>query len=142
MGSCPRGSWIKDREGEKMYIRYHTKYFSPKTSQPVGLFVAVWHLLQRDILTKEEVVEYWRMRKYSEEVLPIPPFYADGNLIGAVTWFKENDKTKGLLGELSFYFDILNKYNIDLEMSRSDNPGKIIYEDEFQVGVLNESGRV
>ena len=119
-----------------MYIRYHVKYSSPKTLQPVGLFVAVWHLVKNDILTKEEVEEYWRKRRYTEEVLPIPPFYSDSNTIGAVTWFKETDKAKSLLGELSFYFDILNKYGVDLEMSRTDNPGQIIYEDDFQVGVL------
>ena len=119
-----------------MYIRYHTGYVSPKTSKPVGLFVAVWHFVQKGILTKEEVEEYWAKRCYTEEALPIPPFYSDGNSIGAVTWFKENDKARALLNELSFYFDILNKYQVDLQVSKTDNPGQIIYEDDFQVGVL------
>ncbi len=119
-----------------MYFRYHVNYISPKTKQPVGLFVAVWHLVQQNMLTIEEVEEYWKMRRFTEEVLPIPAFYADGNSVGAVTWFKDSDITKRFIENTSFYFDILRKYNIELQMSQSDKPGLIIYEDEFQVGVL------
>lgn len=118
-----------------MYTRYHVNYISPKTGQPVGLFVAVWSILDT-CLTKDEVQEYWQYRRYFEEVLPIPPFYSDGNSIGAVTWFKDNDKTKSLTEKLEFYFRILRKYNVDVVKSQSDNPGTIIYEDEYQVGVI------
>jgi hypothetical protein len=75
-------------------------------------------------------------RKYFEEVLPIPPFYSDGNSIGAVTWFKDNCRTLELVDKLDFYFRMLIKYNVNIEISRNDNPGKVIYEDDFQVGVV------
>jgi len=128
-----------DGGGKMLYFRYHVDYNSPKTQEPVGLFVAVWHLVQNNVLTKEEVDEYWKMRRYTEEVLPIPPFYADGNKIGAVTWFKDNEKTRKFLEEVGFYFDILRKYNVELILSQTDNPGSIIYEDDFQVGVVREN---
>lgn len=78
-------------------------------------------------------------KKKSEIVLPVPPFYSDGNSIKAITWFKDNNKVKELLREFEFYFNILNKYNVNLVLSRSDSPGRIIYEDDFQIGVISEN---
>ena len=37
------------------YFRYHVAYSSPVTGQPVGLFVAVWNLVERKTLTDDEV---------------------------------------------------------------------------------------
>lgn len=59
-----------------------------KTNMPVGLFVAVLHLVDKKRMTDEEIDTYWKQRKYFEKALPIPPFYSDGNSIGATTWFK------------------------------------------------------
>lgn len=120
------------------FFRYHVGYVSPKTKQPVGLFVAVWHLVQKNALTEDEVREYWDIRRYTERVLPIPPFYNDGNTIGAVTWFKDNIDAKNLLGKCDFYFRTLKKNGIEIIVSRTTNPGRIIYEDKCQVGVVNE----
>lgn len=121
-----------------MYFRYHTSYYSPKTGEAVGLFVAVWHLVENNILTAEEIEEYWKQRKKSEIVLPVPPFYSDGNSIKAITWFKETNKVNELLKEIDFYFQMLKKYNVDLCIVRSDSPGRIIYEDDFQIGVIKD----
>lgn len=119
-----------------MYYRYHTTYYSPKTGEAVGLFVAVGHLVDRKILTEEEIEEYWKQRAHAEIILPVPPFYADGNTIRAITWFKDNDKTKELLKEFEFYFKMLEKYKVELIIDTSEAPGKIIYEDDYQIGVV------
>lgn len=105
---------------------------------PVGLFVAVWHLVDGKRMTDDEIKIYWEQRKYFEKALPVPPFYSDGNTIGATTWFKENDKVNKLVEELDFYFKILKKYDVELRMTKSENPGKVIYEDDFQVGVIRD----
>jgi thiamine biosynthesis protein ThiC len=105
---------------------------------PVGLFVAVWHLVDEKRMSDEEIQTYWEQRKHFEKVLPIPPFYSDGNSIGATTWFKENNMVNKLVEDLDFYFKVLKKYGVELKMNKSVNPGKIIYEDDFQVGVIKE----
>ncbi|WP_181215942.1 hypothetical protein [Mesobacillus foraminis] len=64
------------------------------------------------------------------------PFYSDGNSIGATTWFKANDNVSALWVDLDFYFKVLKKYGVELTITKSKNPGKIIYEDDFQVGVI------
>ncbi len=119
------------------YVRYHVGYASPKTNHPVGVFVAVWHLVRSNYLTDDEVREYWDIRRYTERVLPIPPFYDDRNTMGAITWFKDNAEVENLLLECDFYFRTLKKYGVEVTMSRTANPGRIIYEDRYQVGVLS-----
>lgn len=121
-----------------MFFRYHVDYTSPRTKQPVGVFVAVWHLLQKGVLTEEETAQYWKTRKFAEETLPVPPFYAEGNPRGAVTWFKENALVDSLLSEIPFYFDVLRKYEVPVTKSRTNRPGDSIYEDEFQIAVVKE----
>lgn len=118
------------------YLRYHANYSSPKTNMPVGLFVAVGHLVDRKILSDDEIKLYWEQRHYFERVLPVPPFYADGNTIRAVTWFKNNEHAKRMIDQLGFYFDMLKKYDVQINLATTDNPGEIIYEDDFQVGVV------
>jgi hypothetical protein len=121
-----------------MYFRYHVNYSSPKTKQPVGIFVAVWHLLQKGLLTEEETVEYWKTRKFAEEKLPVPPFYSEGNPRGAVTWFKENAFAEGFVAKVPFYFNMLRKYQVKVIKTKTDNPGEIIYEDDFQIAAVKE----
>ncbi|WP_226670316.1 hypothetical protein [Metabacillus litoralis] len=86
----------------------------------------------------EEIETYWEQRRYFEDALPVPSFYSDGNSIGAVTWFKDNKNTSKLVNEMKFYFDMLRKYDVDLVKTKSDNLGKIIYEDDYQIGVIKE----
>lgn len=105
---------------------------------PVGLFVAVGHLVDRKVLNEDEIQTYWEQRHYFEKVLPIPPFYEDGNTIRAVTWFKDNEYAKSMINQLDFYFNMLKKYGVKINLSKSENPGRIIYEDDFQVGVVKE----
>ncbi|WP_078551988.1 hypothetical protein [Bacillus alkalicellulosilyticus] len=121
-----------------MYFRYHVNYISPKTGMPVGIFVAVGHLVDERRMLEEEIQTYWEQRKYFEEVLPVPPFYWEGNPLGAVTWFKENKHTDKLINQMTFYFEMLRKYDVALVKTKSDNPGKIIYEDDYQVAVIKD----
>ena len=82
---------------------------------------------------------YWKQREYFEKVLPVPPFYKDGNTEGAITWFKDTNQGKDIWNQLTFYRDMCSKYGIKLYKSETDEiPGKIIYEDDFQIAVTDE----
>ena len=100
-----------------MYIRYHTDYISPKTNIPVGITVAVWHLLKAGLFTLEEEKQYKEYAANLEIILPNPDFYDDGNSISAVTWFKKNKKTEFVISQMSFYFEMMNKYANDIKKS-------------------------
>lgn len=121
------------------YFRVHTKDIAYLTKKPRGIFTTVGKLVDAKTMTEEEIAEYWKQREYFEKVLPVPPFYKDGNTEGAITWFKDTNQGKDIWNQLTFYRDMCSKYGIKLYKSETDEiPGKIIYEDAFQIAVTDE----
>lgn len=101
----------------------------------VGIFVAVDHLRRADRLTEEEEELYFDIDDWFNVELPGPPFYEDGNSIGAVTWFKRST-TGEMLRRLHPRCQTLDKYGVQWVLASSADPGTIVYEDEFQIGVI------
>ena len=120
------------------YFRVHTADLAYITQQPRGLFTAVGRLVDAKTLTGEETQEYWRNRAYFEEVLPVPPFYEQGNPDRAVTWFKDTEAGNRIWRGMTFYRRMAEKYGLPLFLSEcTEVPGEVIYEDDFQVAVKN-----
>lgn len=120
------------------FYRVHTADTAYLTKQPRGIFTAIGKLVDAEILDEEETKEYWKNREYFEEILPVPPYYAQGNPDGAITWFKDNEKGNDIYKQMTFYRTIAKKYGLELYMSECEEiPGEIIYEDEFQIAVKN-----
>ena len=89
------------------YFRVHTKDIAYLTGQPRGIFTAIWKLVESKTVSAEEEAEYYKNKAYFEKVLPVPPFYEQGNPEKATTWFKDTPQ------------------------------GYDIYEDDFQIAVKN-----
>ncbi|MCR5848602.1 MAG: hypothetical protein K6G75_10855 [Lachnospiraceae bacterium] len=120
------------------YFRIHTAENAYLTGQPRGIFTTVGKLVDAKTLSEDETKEYWKNREYFEEVLPVPPFYENGNPDGAITWFKENEKGKEIYSQMSFYREMASKYGVELFRSEcTEIPGEVIYEDDFQIAVKN-----
>lgn len=121
------------------YYRIHTADIAYITQQPRGIFTAIGKLVDAGILSGEETAEYWKNRAYFEKVLPVPPFYGEGNPDKAVTWFKDTLKGNRIYSEMTFYREMAGKYGTQLYMSECDEiPGEIIYEDDFQIAIKNQ----
>ena len=119
------------------YFRIHSNEKAFITGQPRGLFVSVWKLVESKSLSIYEEEKYWENRKFFEETLPIPSFYIDNNSVKAITFFKENKKGLEIEEEMSFYFEMCRKYGIKLfKTTVEEIPGKLIYEDDYQIGVM------
>ena len=101
----------------------------------VGVFVAVDHLRRADRLSEDEEELFFDIDDWFEVNLLNPPFYEDGNSVGGVTWFKRSTSVE-MLKRLEPLCDILTKYGIEWVLAESPDPGDVIYEDEFQVGVI------
>ncbi len=101
----------------------------------VGIFVAVDHLRRADRLSEDEEELYFDIDDWFNSNLPNPPFYEDGNSVGAVTWFRRSGSAE-MLKRLEPLCDILTKYGVEWVAAESSDPGDVIYEDEFQVGVI------
>ena len=121
------------------YFRVHSADIAYKTQQPRGLFVAIWYLVDAKKLTEEETAEYWKNREYFEKVLPVPPFYENGNPDHAVTWFKDTPQENDIFRQMTFYRQMAKKYGVKLYISKCEElPGEVIYEDDFQIAVKNQ----
>ena len=116
------------------YYRVHTADIAYITQQPRGIFAAIGKLVDAKILSEEETAEYWKNREYFEKVLPVPPFYNEGNPDKATTWFKNTEQGNRIYVEMTFYREMAKKYGMQLYMSECEEvPGDVIYEDEYQV---------
>ena len=120
------------------YFRIHTKDIAYLTQQPRGIFTAVGKLVDAKTLTEEETAAYWKNREYFEKILPVPPFYKQGNPQKATTWFKDTPQGQDIWRQMDFYRTICKKYGLELFRTQTDElPGQVIYEDDFQVAVVN-----
>ena len=120
------------------YFRVHTADIAYITQQPRGIFTTVGKLVDAKTLSEEETAEYWKNREYFEKVLPVPPFYESGNKERATTWFKDTPQGTDIWKQMDFYRAMCRKYGVKLYRSETDEiPGKIIYEDDFQIAVTN-----
>ena len=120
------------------YYRVHTADQAWLTKQPRGIFTTVGKLVDAGVLSEAETEEYWNNRRYFEDVLPVPPFYDQGNPDGAITWFKDTPDGNRIWEEMTFYRNMAVKYRVQLYLSEcTDIPGEIIYEDTFQIAVKN-----
>ncbi|HZU74888.1 MAG TPA: hypothetical protein VE990_19170 [Acidimicrobiales bacterium] len=117
------------------YVRLQARYRG-RLGVEVGIFVAVDHLRRAGRLSVEEEQLYFDIDDWFNENLPNPPFYEDGNTVGAVTWFKRGEATTTMLERLQPLQDLLDRHGVEYELAESEDPGLVIYQDEYQVGVI------
>ena len=116
------------------FCRLQVRYVG-RVGVPVGIFVAVDHLRRAGRLNAADESTYFDLDDWFREKLADPPFYDDGNSIGAVTWFK-TVAAADMIARLEPLRDILDRYDVRHDLVESTDPGQIIYEDDYQIGVV------
>jgi ribosomal protein S18 acetylase RimI-like enzyme len=114
------------------------------TGKPVGIFAAVARLERVGLLTDEEKAVFHEIDGvWFEENLPNPPFYDNDEPGKPITWFK-TETTEHMIKKLRPLVAMLEKYAKPYDVVYSNFPGRIVYEDEWQVAVYSEnaSGRI
>lgn len=71
--------------------------------------------------------------------LPAPPFKKRDWPDRAVAWFK--DDARESIGHIWDLVALLREHGVAVRMLKSKSPGRILYEDEYQV-IVDEWGRV
>ena len=125
------------------YIRIQGRETSWLTKKPAGIFALCWRCIRNGVFSEEEKELFIQTDNWFVENLPYPPFYgennddADANTQGAITYFKNNHKTNDMLNHLLPALELLDKYQIPYDIIYTNYVGAIIYEDDYQVGVVD-----
>lgn len=119
------------------YLRIQGRETAYRTQKPVGIFVLNWRRVRDNVYSEEDKTLYWETRRWFKENLPAPPFYGvdNDNPDGAVTWFK-TERCEPMLEHIQPLIDLLDRYDIPCDIVLTDHPGKIVYEDEWQIGTI------
>lgn len=116
------------------YTRIQARYRG-RLGVEVGIFVAVDHLRRAGVLSEAEEAQYFDIDDWFNAQLPNPTFYADGNSVGAVTWFKSPVPLE-MSERIATLISILNAHGVEHDVISADDPGEQIYEDDFQIGII------
>ena len=125
------------------YMRIQGRETAWITKKPVGIFALCWRNVYNNVFSEADKEIFISVENWFVENLPYPPFYgennddANANTLGAITYFKNNDKTDAMLERLAPALELLVKYKIPYDIVYTDYAGKIIYEDEYQIGVTD-----
>ena len=126
------------------YVRIQGREMSYKTKKPVGIFALSWRKVREGVYSEADKEKFVQANNWFVENLPYPPFYGannddpDANNNGAITYFKYNADAKIMLKRLTPILELLDKYQVPYDIVYTDYVGKIIYEDDFQVGVVDK----
>ena len=99
-----------------------------------GVITEVRFLRDRDQLTAEEVDRLEDAYAWFNEHVPVPPFSAAGWPRDVVSWFK--DGASDAIGRMWDLVALLREHGAQVRLLRSTNPGRVVYEDDFQVVVV------
>ena len=123
----------------KKYMRIQGRELAYRTGKPVGVFILNWRRVRDGVYSEEDCRLYEETEKWFKDNLPEPPFYGENNENpqGAVTYFKTS-AFEAMRGKAEILMSLLDKYKIPYDIVFTDYVGRIIYEDKYQVAVIDE----
>lgn len=112
------------------YVRFRSRYAS-RSGLKIGVFGLVNVLGKRGMLTPEEERFRRENNDWYDATYPEPDVYGPDTDPLAECWFKVTSHE--LVHRVSGYLTILDAHSIAWEEVRTTNPGRILYEDRWQV---------
>ena len=98
-----------------------------------GLVAEARLLRDRGELAAYEAANLEETYEWFNANLPCPPYSSSGWSRDAVSWFK--DSAKEAIQRMRELAVLLEAHGLMIRMLRSENPGKVLYEDRYQVVV-------
>jgi hypothetical protein len=120
------------------YVRIQGRDNAYLTGQPRGIFALVHHIQEAGKLTNDEKATYYEIDQvWFQENLPNPPFYDDDKPGKPITYFK-TEAAGFMMEKLQPLMDMCEKYNVSYDIVYTNFPGRIVYEDDWQVAVYRD----
>ncbi|WP_026820834.1 hypothetical protein [Arthrobacter castelli] len=120
------------------YVRYQAALPNRRGTHP-GVFALVNGLAKDGELSSADLIWWRESNDWCNAAYPDPgrvdPSIYDST-VNPVTqaWFKSS--ARHLLDKVDSYLALLHRYSVECEHVMSDDPGRLIYEDEFQIVVV------
>lgn len=130
-------SQLRPEDVEPKFVRYQASIPNGRGSCP-GIFALANGLARDGMLNRQDWIAWRSANDYFDSAY-VDPSTVDGSIYdrainpSAESWFKRT--ATGLLIGVEFYTDLLHRYNVGWQMLYSDDPGKLLYEDDVQIVV-------
>ena len=120
-----------------MYVRFVTGEIDQESEREVGLFIAIGTLRDAGKLLTYEREHHDAIRRWFDQNLEKPkrftnskpPYYRKKSK--AISWFK--DSANEHISKIWELAAILQAHGVHVRILKTDRPGYIVYEDEYQV---------
>ena len=130
------------RQAEKnmyRYMRIQGRENSYVTGYPKGVFSLCWNLIRDGAMTAEEEKLFVSVDGWFKENLPEPEPCRNHEKV--ITFFK-CESTEHMAEKLEPALRLLDKYGKPYDSVYTNFVGTVVYEDEWQVAVRVEDGRM
>ena len=114
-----------------MFLRFVVKKQDRDSRSFSGLFTEAYALREARDLEAHEDAQLGRFLTWMKENLQDPPCLAEPGNDRAICWFKDTARTP--LEKAWEAVSLLREQGVPIEMIKSEDPGTIIYEDDWQV---------
>lgn len=119
-----------------MYLRFVLEQIDERTGKFAGLFTLAYHLRDENKLNHYEEAQVQELIKWFKKHLPIPDRFSKNknnshkNTRG-LSWFKPGSKEAiNKMWELKL---IIENHGFNIRVLKTDRPGYVVYEDEYQI---------
>ncbi|HLX61721.1 MAG TPA: hypothetical protein VKX17_10610 [Planctomycetota bacterium] len=118
-----------------MYVRFVNAAPSENANLATGIFIASQQLIEDRKFESHEVEWLEETHKWFNEMLPEPPFKekvaSKEWSEHAVAWFR--DDAKDFIKRMWDMVALLKEHGQPVRFIQSDNPGRIVYIDRYQI---------
>ena len=118
------------------YMRIQGRELAASTMYAKGIFSMCWKLIRDDVMEEEDAELYKEIDSWFAEVLPFPPICSDSR--ERVICFFKTENSKEMMKMIRPAMWLLEKYHHPYYVVYTNDPGEIVYEDQYQVVVRVE----
>ena len=121
------------------YMRIQGREESWITKYPKGVFAMCWRMIQDGIMSEEDADRFRAIVDWFKANLPEPEPCKNGEKV--ITFFK-TESTEEMQRMIAPAIELLDKYQHPYDIVYTNYVGTIVYEDEWQIAVGVEDGKM
>ena len=121
------------------FVRIQGRENAYRTKYPRGIFAMCWKLIGEGGMSEEDEKLFRDIDDWFKVNLPEPVPCVNGETV--ITFFK-TETTEEMLGKIAPAVALMDKYNQPYDIIYTNFVGTIVYEDEWQVAVRVEDGKM